>query len=94
LEEGRAMVDVRRAGLPEPSEDLKAVEALSAGLARYVGEKLPRRWGFAILCFDYDGPECSWVSSAKRSDMVKVLRELADKLELDAAGGPVAPSSQ
>jgi len=63
-------------------------------VSKYVREHLPERWGFALLCFDYDGPEATWISSACREDMVKALREMAEKLELDAAGGPVAPFSQ
>lgn len=87
-------MDVRRHGLPSPSVDMKTAESLARELADYAGNHLPKRWGFAILFFNYDGPEMSWISSANRQDMVKALREMADKLELDAAGGPVAPFSQ
>jgi hypothetical protein len=89
------MGDVRRQGIPNPSGKLRLAEDLSAAFASYLRKKgtMPEGWGFAIFMFDYHGPESTWISSAKRVDMVKFLREMADKLELDAAGGPVAPFS-
>lgn len=87
-------MDVRRAGLPNPSETLKKAEEASRGIAAVIGKTLPPDWGFALFMFDFHGPESTWISNAHRADMVKFLREMADKLELDAAGGPVAPFSQ
>lgn len=48
----------------------------------------------ALLMFDFQGSrDLTWISSAERSGMVKMLRELADRLDRDTAGGPVAPST-
>jgi hypothetical protein len=87
-------MDVRRHGLPNPSDKLKRMEANARGIADVIGAQMPKGWGFALLFFEFNGRESSWISNAKRSDMVKMLREMADKLEVDAAGGPVAPFSQ
>lgn len=87
-------MDVRRHGLPNPSPDLKRMERDSREIAAVIGSVLPKGWGFGLMFFQFGGPESTWISNAQRADMVKYLRELADKLELDAAGGPVAPFSQ
>jgi hypothetical protein len=88
-------MDVRRAGIPHPSENLKRLERTAREIAGLIGPQCPAGWGFALLFFEFNGgKESSWISNANRADMVKMLREMADKLELDAAGGPVAPFSQ
>ena len=86
--------DVRRSGIPNPSEHLRRMEENSRKIAKAIGSTLPQGWGFALLIFDFNSPELTWISSAQRKDMVKRLREVADRLELDSAGGPVAPGSQ
>ena len=88
------MNDVRRFGLPNPSDRLKNAEKSCRGIAEVIGKQLPKGWGFALMVFEFNGKESSWISNAQRSDMIKLLRETADSLELDTAGGPVAPSSQ
>jgi hypothetical protein len=70
------------------------MERTAREIADILGSQCPEGWGFALLFFDFKGPESSWISNANRADMVKMLRETADKLEVDAAGGPVAPFSQ
>lgn len=87
-------MDVRRHGLSNPSDKLKRIEADAREIADVIGAQMPKGWGFALLFFDFNGPESSWISNANRSDMVKMLREMSNRLELDAAGGPVAPFSQ
>jgi hypothetical protein len=48
-------------------------------LARAYGEKL----GFALLVFRFgdDGKSSDYISNADRQDMIKALRETADRLE-------------
>lgn len=89
------MDDVRRHGIPDPSERLRKVEADARGIAQVIGSRVPPGWGFALMFFEF-GPsgQSTWISNAKRADAVKMLRELADRLERDEAGGPVAPFSQ
>jgi len=88
------MTDVRRQGLPDPSERLKRAEANCREIAARIGAVTPKGWGFALLMFEFNGKESTWISNAQRRDMITMIRELADKLELDMAGGPVSPSSQ
>ena len=59
---------------------------MSAKAMRKMGSKidkmLPNDFGYALLVFPYHKPGVSnYISSANRSDMIKVLRETADRLE-------------
>lgn len=59
---------------------------MSAKAMRKMGKKveamLPRGFGFVILVFPFGGEkEGNYISNAKREDMVKALRETADRLE-------------
>ena len=88
-------MDVRRADLPHPSEKLRQMERTAKDIGKVLGGQCPPGWGFGLMFFEFGpGGESSWISNAKRADMVKALHEMADKLEVDAAGGPVAPFSQ
>lgn len=86
-------LEVRRQGLPNPSALLLKAEDDSRKLAKFLASHCPSGWGFAFLMFQFNGPECTWISNANRKDMVKMLRELAVRLERDEAGGPVAPTT-
>lgn len=45
-------------------------------------ESLPKELGFALLVFPLGGPGISnYVSNGTREDMIKALRETADRLE-------------
>lgn len=67
-------------------EDLDALETLCQGVGSVIGsacDSLDPAAGFALLMFEYGGGE-SWttyVSNARREDIVALLRELADRLE-------------
>lgn len=42
----------------------------------------PAGYGFMLCCFSFKGDQrMNYISNAKRADMVKALRELADQLE-------------
>lgn len=63
---------------------LEEVERKMQGIAKTVKAMVPEGWGFAVLCFSYgEGGFMNWVSNAQRADMIKALREMADKLEND-----------
>ena len=69
----------------------EVVRADLQGLAELISrEHLPPDWGFCILMFEFgdEGENTQWVSNASREDMVKALREQADRLEQRIAGGP------
>jgi len=87
-------MDIRRHGIDKPSVKLKNMEHAMRELASIIERHLPHGWGFALQTFDFNSQDSTWISNAKRPDMVKMLREFADRLDMDEAGGPVPPSSQ
>lgn len=51
-------------------------------MAESVQKMLPKDFGFMILVFPFDNPGVSnYISNAQREDMVKALREAANRLE-------------
>lgn len=63
---------------------LEEAERKMQSIARVVGNMVPQGWGFAVLCFSFgENGFMNWVSNAQRQDMIKALRECADKLEND-----------
>lgn len=60
----------------------KELEASCASLGKTIGEVIPEGVGFAfILCdFGVEG-NMAYVSNGNREDMVKMLREMAMKIE-------------
>lgn len=47
-----------------------------------INEKLPAGFGFALIVFPFCGPGISnYISSGQRNDMIKALRETADRIE-------------
>lgn len=68
---------------PEPEH----IRTFLKELGRSIKDKVPNGWGFTLLLFDYDkGQEGSilYLSSAKREDMVKAMREFLSKHEKSA----------
>lgn len=63
---------------------LEELERKMQGIAGAVKPMVPEGCGFAVLVFHYgEGGFMNWVSNAQRADMIKALREMADKLEND-----------
>nr|WP_321357201.1 hypothetical protein [uncultured Draconibacterium sp.] len=59
---------------------------MSAKAMQQMGERvkalLPSDFGYAILVFPFNNPGVSnYISNARREDMVKMLRETADRLD-------------
>jgi hypothetical protein len=55
---------------------------LMASCARKVQATLPPLTGFVILAFEFSSPGISqYVANGQRADIVKALREAADRLE-------------
>lgn len=70
------------AGLPRDSvRELSNAERVMQSLGEIVSMLIPPAWGFIVIAFDFDGPSTTYVSSAEREDVVKFLREMAEKLE-------------
>lgn len=51
-------------------------------MAESVEKMLPKDFGFTILVFPFNNPGVSnYISNANRNDMIKAMREAADRLE-------------
>lgn len=51
-------------------------------MADKVKKMLPKDFGFTILVFPFNNPGISnYISNANRKDMIKAMREVADRLE-------------
>lgn len=51
-------------------------------MADFVGNMLPKEMGYAIIVFKFNEPSISnYISNAQRPNMIKALRETADRLE-------------
>lgn len=63
---------------------LEEAERKMQGIARAVQAMVPKGWGFTVLCFSWgENGFMNYVSNAERDDMIKALRECADKIEKD-----------
>jgi hypothetical protein len=56
-------------------------QALDATCKRAAREGGYDNHGFALLLFSFNGPEMTWISNAKRGDMLKVLKEMIQHFE-------------
>ncbi len=58
------------------------LEATCSALGRTIGDVLPGGVGFAFILCDLGAEgNMSYLSNAKREDMIKMLREMAMKME-------------
>jgi len=58
------------------------MQGLAAGTQDVINEHIGGGMGFAIIVFEFHKPGISnYISNAKRADMIKALRETADRLE-------------
>jgi hypothetical protein len=63
------------------------IEQRLATLGKMIGSQLPKEWGFALTIQSYGkNGSTFYTSNCVREDMVKLLRELADKLDGEALG--------
>jgi hypothetical protein len=72
---------------------LADLESRVQPLLRHINENVPKGTGFALLLFRFDGPEATYGANAERSDMIKFLRECADRLEDRQDKPPIRPTS-
>lgn len=59
--------------------------------AHYVQSQIPNGFGFCIMVFTFGEVPVKmmhWVSNCNRADMIKSLREQADRLEQGLGSGP------
>lgn len=57
------------------------MESSVTPLLHHIKANVPEGCGFALLVFRFDGKEATYGSNAQRPDMIKALRETADRLE-------------
>lgn len=64
------------------SDGLAEAEAVAREVGRLIGSAVPEGYGFAVLVFSFGpGGATTYVSNADRADMIRALRECADRLE-------------
>jgi len=62
--------------------DFPSVERMASEIGAVIGASLPPGYGFALLVFSFGGDGfLTHISNADRGDLVKLVREYADKLE-------------
>lgn len=65
----------------------KKLEDDVSRIGRRIGDSLAPGIGFTLLFFEFgEQGELAYISNAQRDDMVKVLRQMADRLEAGTAG--------
>lgn len=71
--------------MPEPGgvrHPLESAEVVARDIGRKLTDAMPPGWGFALVLFTFgEGGFLTYMSNAQRADMVKALRECADKIE-------------
>jgi hypothetical protein len=63
---------------------VEAMDILAASLDEILPDIYGERVGFALFTFPFGGQEGQpgdWISNAERKDMIKFMREIADRLE-------------
>jgi hypothetical protein len=86
------------------SDYLVETEKLMRQLANHINHSLNDQegrtleWlcdkGFVLIVFEFNEPGVSYISNAKREDMIKALRETADRLEKNQDIPPSLPMIQ
>jgi hypothetical protein len=77
---------------PLDMEFMRQLEETTRQVGQAIGdwlrEKFDRKIGFCFMMFGFgDSSEFTYISNAAREDMIRTMRELADKLESGEALG-------
>ena len=63
-------------------DQFNEIEKLARDLGRFLQKLMPKGFGYTLAIYRYgEGGELTYVSSGRREDVVKMLRELATVLE-------------
>jgi hypothetical protein len=77
----------------QQAEKLRHMEQSIRRIADVIAPQLPKGTGFALLVFDFgEKGHASYISNASREDMIKALREQADRLETRTTAPPGMPN--
>ena len=64
-------------------EPLEKAEVICRKLAQLIKSQMPKHWGFCLILMSHGGDGfMTYLSDSRREDCIKMLRELALKLEL------------
>lgn len=65
-------------------EPLEKAEVTAKKLARLIKSKMPTQWGFCLILMSHGNDGfMTYLSDSRREDCIKMLREMALKLELN-----------
>jgi hypothetical protein len=72
-----------RADLKATKEKARKLDSLAAAIEGALKELYGQKMGFALFMFPFEGEgeAGDWVSNGQRPDMIKFMREIADRLE-------------
>jgi hypothetical protein len=78
---------------PIDPKKMRYLEATSRDIGHLIGNAINRQsqggkkqYGFCLILFSYEGSELTFISSAERSDMLKLLQEMVSKLRSEEPG--------
>jgi hypothetical protein len=57
------------------------LQVIASGLEDIFADLYPERMGFALIVFPFSGGVSDYISNGERKDMIKALRETADRIE-------------
>ena len=68
----------------DPSQ-LRYLESKAREIAKLLDKAVnkgqPRRYGFTLLLYSFEGPELTYISNSNRDDMIKTMKELLARWE-------------
>ncbi len=73
----------RKVEIPKRFKDMdrRDLQITMQGAARVASEKLPPKGLFVLVAFDDDAGMAQYISNCERGDIIKAMRETADRLE-------------
>ena len=57
------------------------LQVIASGLEDIFADLYPTHMGFALIVFPFGGGVADYISNSRREDMIKALRETADRIE-------------
>lgn len=76
---------------PIDPERMRFIEHMARDIGHRIGDAINRAgakktYGFMLTIFSYEGSELTYISSAERADMIKLLTEMIQKLRSEEPG--------
>lgn len=71
-----------KSGYPGDKAPLHVAEQTARDIGRVLKDAMPPGWGFTLMMFSYgENGHTTYISSAKREDVIKALAEMIEKLK-------------